>query len=198
MGPQDDYTTEDRNRRGIHHWPLVCWLSPIHTRSAISDGNGSICLTRIVQLVDTIRLDFKDPTWSNIDVAIWNIIESHIGVVAANLPLMGPLVNLFARRLHLSVKTASSNHRGSQGQKLPKYELGSLDTLEHGFKGTENDDSSGAARLVVVASSITQQGSSDLGDEIYDMDHFGPQGIRVRTDLEQNYSSPMRRPEVGT
>ena len=58
---------------------------------SLADSNGSVCLTRIVQLVDTIRLDFEDPTWSNIDVAIWNIIESHIGLVAANIPLVNYL-----------------------------------------------------------------------------------------------------------
>lgn len=63
----------------------------------------SVCLTRTVQLVYTIKLDVKDLTWSNIDVAVWNMVESHIGSVAANIPLMGPLFVRVAKRLdHLS------------------------------------------------------------------------------------------------
>lgn len=139
---------------------------------SFADSNGSVCLTRIVQLVDTIRLDFNDPTWSNVDVAIWNIIESHIGLLAANIPLMGPLITLLGRRLHLSVTTAP-----------PKY--GDSHKLEHGFKKMD-DDGSGQATLVGVASLANLNGVSNPDDEMYDMDQLGRKGIRVKTDLEQN------------
>ena len=139
---------------------------------SLANSNGSVCLTRIVQLVDTIRLDFKDPTWSNIDVAIWNIIESHIGFLAANIPLIGPLINLLGRRLHLSATTASSKYGDSH-------------KLEHRFKRMD-DNGSGDATLVGVASPAIQKSASNLDDEIYNMDQLGRQGIRVKTDLEQN------------
>lgn len=139
---------------------------------SLTDRNGSVCLTRIVQLVDTIRLDFKDPTWSNIDVAIWNIIESHIGLVAANIPLMGPLLTLLGRRLHLSVTTVPSKYGDSH-------------ELEHRFNRMD-DDGSGDATLVGVASPTITKGASNLDDETYHMDQLGRQGVRVRTDLEQD------------
>lgn len=138
----------------------------------LTDSNGSVCLTRIVQLVDTIRLDFQDPTWSNVDVAIWNIIESHIGLLAANIPLMGPLITLLGRRLHLSVTTAP-----------PKY--GDSHKLEHGFNRMD-DDGSGEATLVGVTSSANANGVSNPDDEMYDMDQLGRQGIRVKMDLAQD------------
>lgn len=139
---------------------------------SLANSNGSVCLTRIVQLIDTIRLDFKDPTWSNIDVAIWNIIESHIGLLAANIPLMGPLITLLGRRLHLSVTTTPSKYDDAH-------------KLEHGFNRMD-DDGSGDASLVGVASPTITKGASNLDDEMYHMDQLGRQGVRVRTDLEQD------------
>lgn len=159
-----------------------------------ADSNASVCLTRIIQLVDTIRLDLKDPTWSNVDVAIWNMVESHIGAVAANIPLMGPLIALVGRRLHLSATIPSSRHGESHKRGGSEYVLGSLGILEHRFKRMDYDGS-GDATFMVVAPPRVQEGASELDDEMHNMDQLGRKGIRVKTGLEQNYGGlmPARR-----
>ena len=154
--------------------------------STEADHGQSVCLTRIVQLVDTIRLDFEDPTWSNIDVAIWNIIESHIGAVAANIPLMGPLATLLAKKLRLSATALSSKRSESGEQSSSKYASRSHRGIEHGFKRM-NDGGSGNGALVGLASSTTGTGVSELDEEMSNMDHLGKHKIMVKTDLEQSF-----------
>ena len=114
--------------------------------------------------MDTIRLDFDDPTWSNVDVAIWNMIESHIGSVAANIPLMGPLITLVGRRVHFSTTTASSKDSGPHKQGLSKGGLGSSGTAEHRFRRMR-DDGSGDASLMAVEAPTGKGEESTLDDE---------------------------------
>ena len=95
---------------------------------------------------------------------------------------MGPLITLLDRQLHLSVTTAPSKYGDSH-------------TLEHGFNRMD-DDGSGNATLVGVASPTITKGASNLDDEMYHMDQLGRQGVLVRTDLEQDtfqHGKPMSR-----
>ena len=59
-----------------------------------------VCLSRIVQIVDSSRLVTYDITYSNVDVAIWNMLEAHIGAVTANIALMGPLFTRLGKYLY--------------------------------------------------------------------------------------------------
>ena len=140
--------------------------------------------------MDTIRLDFKDPTWSNVDVAIWNMIESHIGAVAANIPLMGPLITIVGRQIHLLVSTSSSKDSGPLGQGIPKGAQGSSGIFEHKFRRMQ-DGGLGDTSLMAVSSPVVQGRASQPDDEVYAMDQLGEQGIRVKVDLEQTYDSHM-------
>lgn len=159
-------------------------------RKALADSSGSVCLTRIVQLVDTIRLNFRDPTWSNVDVAIWNMIESHIGAVAANIPLMGPLITLLGKQFYFSA-TAPSTKRGKSDKQDPSvYVLGPHRGVEHGFKRM-NDDGSADRTLVGMASPTIGGCVSELDEEMSNVDQLGRHGTRVKTELEQNYGGPM-------
>jgi len=140
--------------------------------------------------VDTIRLDFKDPTWSNVEVAIWNMIESHIGAVAANIPLMGPLISLLGKQLHRLAKVPSSKHGTSDKQGPSKHALGSHHAVGHGFRRI-GDDGSGNRMLVGVASPEIGKGASESDEEMYKMDQLGKHGISVKTELEQDYGGRM-------
>ena len=140
--------------------------------------------------MDTIRLDFKDPTWSNVDVAIWNMIESHIGAVAANIPLMGPLITLIGRRINLLTSTSSSKDSGPHGQGVPKGARGSSGICKNKF-GRMKNEGLGDTSLIAVNSPAVQGRASQPDDDAYTMDQLGERGIRVKTDLEQSYDSHM-------
>ena len=143
--------------------------------------------------MDTIRLDFKDPTWSNVDVAIWNMIESHVGAVAANIPLMGPLITVVGRQIHLLTSTSSSKDSGPHGQGIPKGARASSGIFEHKFRRMK-DEVLGDTSLMAVNFPAVQGKASQPDDETYAMDQLGEHGIRVKTDLEQSYDSHMPGP----
>ena len=128
--------------------------------------------------------------WSNVDVAISNMIESHIRAVAANIPLMGPLITLLGKQFHFS-GTAPFSKRGKLDKQGPsQYALGSHRGIDHGFEGMD-DDGSGDGTLMGVASPVIGKGASELDEEISDMDQPGKHRITVKTDLELNYGGPM-------
>ena len=133
--------------------------------------------------MDTIRLDFKDPTWSNVDVAIWNMIESHIGAVAANIPLMGPLITIVGRQIHLLTSTSSSKDSRPHGQGIPKGAQGSSGIFEHRLRRIQ-DEGLGDSSLMAVDCPVIQGRASQPDDEVYAMNQLGERGIRVKTDLE--------------
>ena len=90
LGSEAGRAAEDRDQLCVLDRRIVLLLSNSpYRRERIANKPGSVCLTRMVQPVDTIQLDVENLTSSNVDVAIWNIVESEIGLVAANMPLMG-------------------------------------------------------------------------------------------------------------
>lgn len=141
--------------------------------------------------MDTIRLDFKDPTWSNVDVAILNMIESHVGAVAANIPLMGPLITIVGKQIHLLTSTSSSKNSGPHGQGIPKGARGSSGVFEHKFRRMK-DEGLGDTSLMAANSPAVQGRASQPDNEAYAMNQLGEHGIRVKTDLEQSYDVHMR------
>ena len=140
--------------------------------------------------MDTVRLDFKDPTWSNVDVAIWNMIESHIGAVAANVPLMGPLITLIGRRINLLTSTSSSKDSGLHGHGVPNEARGSSGICKNKF-GRVKNEGLGDTSFIAVNSPTVQGRASQPDNDAYAMDQLGERGIRVKTDLEQSYDSHM-------
>ncbi|KAL9129612.1 MAG: hypothetical protein Q9217_001968 [Psora testacea] len=154
----------------VHH---PAWL--FHNRA---DYYSSICLIRIVQLVDTIQLDFEDVTWSNVDVAVWNIVESHIGCVAANISLMGPIFTRLGKRFKIASFLGTSSHGKSE------REIRAHRNVDFGFHRLEN----GNVRAIHMESMTPtiDKGVADPPDA-YDMDHSGPGGIMAKEDVEQNH-----------
>ena len=140
--------------------------------------------------MNTIRLDFKDPTWSNVDVAIWNMIESHVGAVAANIPLIGPLVTIVGKQIHHLTSTSSSKYSRPHEQGIPKGARESSGIFEHKFRKLK-DEGLGNASLMAVSSPAVQGRASQPSDEAYATDQLGQHGIRVITDLEQSFDIHM-------
>ncbi len=118
------------------------------------------------------------------------MIESHIGAVAANIPLMGPLITLLAKQLRHLATTPFSVRGEPEKQGSSKHVLGSHRRVDHEFKRMY-DDGSGGETLVGMASPIIGKGASEMDEEILSMDQLGKHRIRVQTDLEQDYGSPM-------
>ena len=152
---------------------------------AEADSICSICLARIVQIVDSARLDDKDLTWSNTNVAIWNMVEVHLGCVAANVPLMGPLFYRINTKLRLSQRLHST---------WPGVHTDGSSKAEHGLKGHHPGVEDGFQRMAdfnprnnsregTSAPSIRRADSSMF--EPIELGYRGSHGILVRTDLDQ-------------
>ena len=62
--------------------------------------------------------------------------------------------------------------------------------LEHRFRKIEYD-SSGHGNVTAVVLPTIQGGAPIVDEEMYEMEQLGRQGIRVKTDLEQNYGTPI-------
>ena len=141
----------------------------------------SVCLTGIVRLVESIRLDIQDLPFSNSGPAIWNMVESQVGFVAANIPSKGPLfgkVTATARRLR--------DTYGSKNLEDGTHGSGKLSTVHrNSFKGFErmaDDDRIGVESTV--------QPGSPPGNSLYAAD-IPMSKIVVKTNLEQSYENQM-------
>ncbi|RAK90255.1 hypothetical protein BO79DRAFT_253672 [Aspergillus costaricaensis CBS 115574] len=69
---------------------------------------GVVCVFGIIRAVAMTRLSLVDPTWTAVGAAIWSFVEISVGIVAACLPLLGPLIR--------TKSTASPNWSGNDGQ----------------------------------------------------------------------------------
>ena len=145
-----------------------------------------------------MRLDFEDPLWSNIDVAICNIVESHIGAVAANILLTGPVITRLGNQFDLSAMVPSSLRRETEKQSSSKYPLGSHHGIDRGFRRMDNRGS-GDRALIGVTSPRIVKGSFSASEGIYALEEWGKGRIKVKTDLEQEvgFSTPAATEFVG-
>ena len=143
-----------------------------------------------------------DITWTNVDVAVWNMVEAHIGCVAANIPLMGPLFSRLGKRLNLSDHMPSSWHGGTKDkqssvQSSAKRTLRGHVGVEHGFKRME-EYGSGVRTSQLQGMVAPTIGTGDkLPDDVFEMENLGGQGIMVKTDLEQTYLKPLAHRDMG-
>lgn len=164
------HKTKDEHNTSLCDWRLVRKTSLSNPANAIHYFKSwfliikSVCLTRIIQLVDTVRLDIDDETWSNVDVAMWNIVESHIGCVAANIPLMGPLFT----RMRTIFKSPSYPY-------FSRYKNGASESLS-----TKNVPSQFGSK-----SRFSFRPRIAHANEDSSMDGLTENGITVTTDLEQ-------------
>ncbi|KAI4098850.1 MAG: hypothetical protein LQ339_006253 [Xanthoria mediterranea] len=125
-------------------------------------------------IIATSRLDFEDITWSNVEVAIWNMVEVHIGCVTANIPVMAPLASRFSTAISRLLK------RTRPGP-ISKSDVGN----QEGFRRMEEQ----IYRRGATAPTIGK--GQQLSAEELEMAGLGTQGILVRKEVEQN-SHPRR------
>ena len=140
----------------------------------ITNTSHSICLTGILRLIDTIRLDLKDITWTNVGPAVWNMVESEIGFVAANLPLMGPLFGKLRSRAEILLHAYGSSGK-EDGVRASKSHSGT--SHQKGFVRI-GDRGHG------MISSPISHGQSTFED--LELDSLPIQGIKVTNNLEQH------------
>ena len=152
-----------------------------------ANNDSRVCLSRIVQFVYTVRLDYNDITWSNVDVAIWNLVESHIGAVAANIPLLGPLITLLLGRFRTIVTTISPGHGQSGQQSSSEHVLGNMSKPEHRFRRIDEDGSKGEESIGLSPPDVGR-GSSILDQHTYKYGDIMEGGIKVKTHLSQEHS----------
>lgn len=155
---------------------LVCSFHDCFARQRDSRANArsSTCITRVLQIIATSRLDFEDITWSNVEVAIWNMVEVHIGCVTANIPVMAPLASRFSTAISRLLK------RTRPGP-ISKSDVGN----QEGFRRMEEQ----IYRRGATAPTIGK--GQQLSAEELEMAGLGTQGILVRKEVEQN-SHPRR------
>ena len=143
----------------------------------IANACLSVCLTGIARIIYTIRLDVHDLTFTNADPAIWNMVESQVGFVAACIPSMGPVISKFNH-------TAKGLRQSTGSQSLERV---THESLRHtapqrgdtrGFERMTEDDRVGVKAMVLPGS------SHELDDFT---DSIPMNGIVVQTNLEQDY-----------
>ena len=141
------------------------------------DGYFSVCLTGIARIIYTIRLDVKDLPFTNADPATWNMVESQVGFVAANVPSMGPLfskVSNTAKRLHATYVNQKNQHEshGSTKHAIPQR------VTNRGFERMMDDEEVGVQ-------STAQPGSPNVDEDL--TESIPMNEIVVKTNVEQNY-----------
>lgn len=57
-----------------------------------------------------------DPTWSMVNVSVWAMVETSVGVICASLPAIKPLIIRFAPRLLMSSGGSNSRHDATHGR----------------------------------------------------------------------------------
>lgn len=146
-------------------------------REFVANGHFSVCLTGIARIIYTIRLDVKDLPFSNADPAIWNMVESQVGLVAANVPSMGPLFGKLrntAKRLHDTYNSHKNKHE-SHGSTMHTV---AQRVTNRGFERMVDDEEVGVQ-------STAQPGSPKVGKNL--TESIPLNDIVVTTNLEQNF-----------
>ena len=142
-----------------------------HILKSFSDGLCSVCLAGIARIIYTIRLDVLDLTFTNANPSIWNMVESQVGFVAANVPAMGP----HFRKVSSMVKKLRSAS-GSQSLSHNSHNLTRNFANSRGFERMRNVDG-------VAVTATAQPGSPNEETELEDF--IPANGIVVKTNLDQ-------------
>jgi len=167
--------------------PIVWGLNTTKRRkwelTAVFVMGGIVCITGIIRLWAISKINPFDITYSNVSSSMWNMVESELGMVAANIPSMRPLLK------HFSGEKSTSNN-SNQGYGYAKNSLKQsssrqtfgLSSKPPGFERM-HDYKNGAQAQV---STMAKSGRSDSDDmELYDLT-LPKHGITVRTDVEQH------------
>ena len=131
----------------------------------------SVCLTGVARIFYSIRLNVLDFTFMSADSSIWNMVESQVGFVAANIPAMGPLFHKISNMAKKLRNVCSSQHLEYDSHKSTRHSINN-----RGFERMMNVDGVG---VTVTA----QPGSPDQENDLEDL--IPMNRIIVRTNLDQ-------------
>ena len=138
----------------------------------------------VVRVITFNQLKLKDETYTNIEPAIWTVVEQSLGITCACLPTLRPL---FGRLLFGTHTTTSSNKFGRDGDiNLTKMSY-KPSTLGRG----DEESTTGFARLPeanMPASTVTTQATAGFRGE----PSVVPDAILKSQSIEQHYDSRDR------
>lgn len=81
-------------------WKLRTTTSQKGVLTGIFVCAGFVCIISIIRLVVLSRLTDFDVTWNYVDAAIWSAAEPCMGVIAACMPSLRPLIAVLLRGTH--------------------------------------------------------------------------------------------------
>ena len=153
----------------VSNWSLVSF--PVSCPDTLNS-----LMTGIARISFTVKLDVMDLSFSNIDPAIWNMVESQVGFVAANVPSLGLFFGTITEKfkmLHNSYLSQNMKHQslgGSIAQIVPQR------ITNRGFERVVDDREVGVEATAQPGSPIEDDGT---------MEGFPMNEIVVKTSLEQ-------------
>ena len=113
-------------------------------------------------------------------------MEVHIGCVAANIPLMGPLFSRVIRRLGKSSHTQITwDREGSENLKGHVPSARGSNGIGHRFKRMEDYEPGPSVNECTLPPVVGRDEKAAL--EPIELNNLGSHGIMVKTDLEQSY-----------
>ena len=85
----------------------------------------SVCIASVIRVPYVAQISLLDPSWSDVNGAIWSIVELNVGIVSACLPTLRPLF------LHVFHGGYNSTLHGqpSNGESTGNAEDGPSDTI---------------------------------------------------------------------
>ena len=94
---------------------------------------GFVCLGSIYRTTTLRRFATHDPTWNDVDPAIWAIVENSMGIVSACLPTLRPLFSLLIKGHRCSI--ASGHCATCEARASTPFEKGSGGAVGKGWVG---------------------------------------------------------------
>ncbi|MCJ1304771.1 hypothetical protein MMC08_007584 [Hypocenomyce scalaris] len=151
---------------------------------------GVVCISGIFRLIAISKINVLDITWSNVAGALLNMVESLLGFVSANIPLMGPLFNRLRGK---TVRSHPSNYPTKQpfdNNNNNNNNNKNTSSLRQNFRGADDferiyDDQ---GHLIGKGSVLVSAGPVDAEAEAYEVG-LPMHGITVKTDVEQRIES---------
>ncbi|KAM0794973.1 hypothetical protein BDR22DRAFT_637166 [Usnea florida] len=177
-------------------WHLQVRKSKKLSLSVVFLLGSLVCVTSIIRLQTLTEIDTQDITWSNAYPGLWTAIEASLGITAACLPSLSPVVHILIRHL-LSTTTQTpteSHHTFAHSKPPPAATDSETDDFERMILSGEPQGSidQGVILNTIVGDSVVfeTEGATESG-EMERLRRDGSEaetegGIVVRRDLEQH------------
>lgn len=154
------------------------------------------CVTSMIRLKHIGNFgDMTDPTWDNVDISIWSVIENAVAVICACLPALRPLLNRVLPRVFGSSQQKSRSGYGTQDSTIGKRGTGArrlVEDNEGAYDGAGMRRSSRGTEIFGTRDdTVTESGSSFNFARAESQE-----GIRLDTVVSVEVED-IKRPEKG-